>query len=185
MSVFVCLGENKLHFSEDAFGDGFYFFVSCETFFAYSAIDYNNGDIQLVCDLNEVGPNLQFHQQANCRLDLPKGTAHYPGKIKGKVEHLQSVAEKISCTGKAGVGCGAYYYFKIAEFIFKFFNNSFCGIDFANAYGVKPYTFSGRVFAGDFAEAVSPAGTVAIVSGHPIHDYGAVSYGSQQIYKID
>jgi len=51
---------------------------------------------------------------------------------------------------------------------------------------VYPDTFlQCLVFTGDFAEAISPAETVALVSDHPIHDYGAVSCCDEQIYKIN
>ncbi|MBA7638189.1 hypothetical protein ES703_45842 [subsurface metagenome] len=129
--------------------------------------------------MHEIRPDFQFHQQTDCRANIAEGTAHYPGKIKGEVKHSQVLAEQGICTGKAGIGGGADYDFKIAEFIFKLFDDGSCCVYLAYAYGVQPDTFFCGVSAGDFAESLGPAGPVAFVPDDSVYDDRAVGCRSQ------
>jgi hypothetical protein len=95
-------------------------------------------------------------------------------------------AEDGGCTGEAGIGSSAYYDFKIAEPVFKLFDEGLSCINLAEAYGVEPDTFfQCGVFAGDFAKAIRPARPISPVSDHPIHNGGGYYHSGQQIYTID
>jgi hypothetical protein len=142
--------------------------------------------VELVCNLNEIRPDLLLHQQAECRLDIAENTLHYPGKIEWKVKHFVIGSENLGCPGKAGISSSGYYDFKIAESVFKLFDDGFSCVNLAYAYGVKPDTFfQGGVFANNSAKAMRPAGPVASVSNHAIHNHRTQGHSSQQIYKIN
>jgi hypothetical protein len=109
---------------------------------------------------------------------------HYPGKIEGEVEHLQTIAEKLSCAGEAGIGSSAYYYFEIAESILQLFDYSSGCVDLTNTYSVEPDTFFGRVFASDFAESLCPASPVTVLPNHSVNDFRADSHKTQKVYEV-
>jgi hypothetical protein len=109
---------------------------------------------------------------------------HYPGKIEGEVKDFQSLSEQGVSAGKAGIGGGAHYDFKIAEPVFKLFDDCPGCVNLANAYGVEPDAFFRGVFARDFAKSLRPARSIPPVSGHSIHDHRSYGYSNQQIYKI-
>jgi hypothetical protein len=118
-------------------------------------------------------------------MNVAKGTAHYEGEIEGEVEHFETVAEYFVCSGVAGVGCRADYYFEIREFVLKLFDEGFCRIGLSYTDGVQPDTFFVGGLASDFAESLCPAGAVAFMPDGPIYEDGAVAYRCQQIYKIN
>ena len=68
------------------------------------AFDYDDGNISLFCSLYEIRPNLQFHQQADCRADIVEGSAYYAGKIKGEVKDRMIFTKQSGCPCKAGIG---------------------------------------------------------------------------------
>ena len=68
-----------------------------------------------MCRANKIGPDFQFHQQADGRVNIIEGTAHYPREIKGKIEDLMILAEKARRTGKTGVGGRANNSLEIAD----------------------------------------------------------------------
>jgi hypothetical protein len=70
-----------------------------------------------------------------------KSTAHHTGEIERKVKHFVIGAKDGGCTGKAGIGSSAYYDFKIAESVFKLFDEGLSCINLTEAYGVEPDTF--------------------------------------------
>jgi len=102
-------------------------------------------------------------------------TEHYTGEIEGEVKDFEIFAEYAGCAGKAGVGCGADYDFKIKKSIFKLFDDGFGRVDFTNAYGVKPDAFFFGEPAADFAKPLAPAAQVTFVPYGPIYEDGAVS----------
>ena len=162
----------------------FYFYVFGKTFVTYSAIDYDDWNIELAGYLNEIRPDFQFHQEADCRLDVAEGAVHCAGKIEREVEQLQIFSEEGICAGEASISGGANNDFKIRELGFKLFDKC-CGcINFAEANGVEPDAFFFWIFAGYFAESVGPACAVTFVPEHAIEDHRTYGGSCQQIYAV-
>jgi hypothetical protein len=66
----------------------------------------------------------------------------------------------------------------------QFFDEGFCGVDFADADGVEPDTLFSELFAFNPAEALVPAFAVAVLPEHPIDDDWAYCRRGKQICKI-
>lgn len=119
-------------------------------------------------------------------MDSDKGPPHCAGEIEREIKYFVIGTKDSGSAGVAGVGGSAYYDFEIGESFFKPFDKGSGCVDLAEAYGVEPNTFfQGGVFAGYFAEAIGPAGSVSSVSDHSIQNEGGYCQSYQQIYAID
>ncbi len=83
--------------------------------------------------------------------------------------------EKISRSGKPGIGGRADDNLEIGEPVLKLLDYCFGRVHFSDADGMKPDTFLFRASPADPAETLGPAGTVATMPDGPIYDHGTVN----------
>ncbi len=179
--VFLSLGQRQGEAGEHWSDEAAEFEVAREAAVGDAAVYDDERDVSFGGDLREVGPDLQFHEQADGGVDVGDGFFHDGREVEGEKEDAHVVAVEGLGAGDAGVGGGADGDFVVGQSGLELGDEGPGGVDLADADGVNPDAWLVGAAAGDAAESLLPAGTVAILPQDAVGDLRAEGDEPQQI----